>query len=91
LPLYEATCEEHGNIEAFAPMGGPIPCPVCAKACKKRIGSFAFKSGVLDQYEEFLAVKQKKQIEEQIATGQVESVTNRGPREFHPHYEPKFK
>ena len=91
LPLYEADCKECGRFEAFAPVSGRLVCPTCGKEGNKRFSSFGINSGVLDEASEFLARRQQKQIEAQIATGQVESITNRGPREFHPRYESKYK
>lgn len=37
MPLYDATCGEHGTFETLAKVGAPIVCPTCGKEARREV------------------------------------------------------
>jgi hypothetical protein len=95
MPLLTFDCHTHGPYEVLTTVVHVLTCPKCGEAGKQ-----VFEPGnTLIQGFEFernpamrsLGRKHRVAMEKNMAEGKYDTVTERGPLEFRPHYEARLK
>jgi len=95
MPLLTFDCPKHGRYEVLTTVAHVKTCPKCHKAGKPvlepgdmLIQGFEFERNPAMQS---LGRKHRAAMEKNMAEGKYDTVTERGPLEFRPHYEARMK
>ena len=95
MPLVDYACPEHGIYEVLTTVEYSDACPECGvtggRLFSPPVGFGSVLTPGMTVEERGLALRHKRGLEENMRGGKYDSMTMRGPREFRPDYESKFK